>query len=61
MLIQNYNDLNEVRIGFPAGTMQIGIKMVKIQNCFQYREALVFRTARRLMDGHVYVPEKCFE
>jgi 2-methylaconitate cis-trans-isomerase PrpF len=41
--------------------MQIGVKMDKIQNCFQYQEALVFRTARRLMDGHVYVPEKCFE
>ena len=61
MLIQNYNNLNEVRIGFPAGTMQIGVKMDKIQNNFQYQEALVFRTARRLMDGHVYVPEKCFE
>ena len=61
MINDNALKSNEVRIGFPAGIIPIGVKMDKIKNCFQYQEALVFRTARRLMDGYVYVPEKCFE
>ncbi len=57
MVNKNLTNANEITIGFPAGTMPIGVKVKKTNNRFHYEEALVYRTARRLMAGHVYVPE----
>lgn len=61
MLNDNAFEEDEIRIGFPAGILPIGVKIKKIEKRFQYQEALVYRTSRRLMDGYVYVPQKCFE
>ena len=60
MISDNAFKASEIRIGFPAGVLPIGAKMKKVKNRFQYQEALVYRTSRRLMDGYVYVPKKCF-
>jgi 2-methylaconitate cis-trans-isomerase PrpF len=50
----------EIRLGHPAGIIPIGAHVEKKGNNYEYKEALLARTARRLMDGYVYVPEKHF-
>jgi len=49
-----------LRIGHPGGIIDLGA-VIDLQgdNCL-YREALVGRTARRLMEGYVLVPERHF-
>ena len=49
-----------IRIGHPGGTMEIGVKVENNGNAYEYVEAVVGRTARRLMEGYVCVPEKYF-
>jgi len=49
-----------IRIGHPGGIMEIGVKVESNGNAYEYVEAVVGRTARRLMEGHVCVPEKYF-
>ena len=51
----------EFRLGHPGGIMSIGIEIKNNENGVSIREAAVGRTARRLMDGFVYVPESCFK
>jgi 2-methylaconitate cis-trans-isomerase PrpF len=51
----------EFRIGHPGGIMSIGLEIEENENGVSIREAAVGRTARRLMDGFVYVPESSFE
>jgi 2-methylaconitate cis-trans-isomerase PrpF len=53
-------EAKEIRLGHPAGIIPIGAHVEKKGNSFEYKEALLGRTARRLMDGYVYVPEKYF-
>ena len=45
-----------IRLGHPGGTMEVGAVVEKMDNQFVYREAVVGRTARRLMEGRVLVP-----
>jgi 2-methylaconitate cis-trans-isomerase PrpF len=54
-----HNEL--LRIGHPGGIIEIGavIKVEGEQCC--YREAVLGRTARRLMEGYVLVPEEQFK
>lgn len=49
----------EVRIGHPGGIIPIEPVMEKKED-FHYVEAVAGRTARRLMEGYVLVPEKFF-
>jgi len=51
----------EVRIGHPAGTITIEVSVQKVNSDFRVNRATVGRTARRIMEGYVYVPRKVFE
>jgi 2-methylaconitate cis-trans-isomerase PrpF len=53
-------EAKEIRLGHPAGIIPVGVHVEKKGNSFEYKEALLGRTARRLMDGYVYVSEKHF-
>jgi 2-methylaconitate cis-trans-isomerase PrpF len=50
-----------LRIGHPGGIIDVGA-VIEIHSgeCI-YKEAVLGRTARRLMEGNVLVPEHCFE
>jgi 2-methylaconitate cis-trans-isomerase PrpF len=45
-----------IRLGHPGGTIEIGAVVEKSGHACIYREAVLGRTARRLMEGHVLVP-----
>jgi 2-methylaconitate cis-trans-isomerase PrpF len=45
-----------IRLGHPGGTIEIGAIVDKSGPASIYREAVLGRTARRLMEGHVLVP-----
>jgi len=60
MLSEKALDAKEIRLGHPGGIISVGTELEKNENSYEYKEAVLGRTARRLMDGHVYVPEKCF-
>jgi 2-methylaconitate cis-trans-isomerase PrpF len=46
-----------VRIGHPSGIMSVGITTSGEKENFRLREVIVGRTARKLMDGRVFLPE----
>jgi 2-methylaconitate cis-trans-isomerase PrpF len=49
-----------LRIGHPGGIIEVGAMMaVDGDDCF-YRKAIIGRTARRLMEGFVLIPDECF-
>ena len=48
-----------IRLGHPGGTIEIGAVVEKSGHACIYREAVLGRTARRLMEGHVLVPATC--
>jgi 2-methylaconitate cis-trans-isomerase PrpF len=52
------NDL--LRIGHPGGIIDIGAGIDIDGDRCDYRQAVIGRTARRLMEGHVLIPEECF-
>jgi 2-methylaconitate cis-trans-isomerase PrpF len=52
------NDL--LRIGHPGGVIGIGAVIETRSGTYHYKEAVLGRTARRLMEGKVLVPERCF-
>ncbi|HEY2987272.1 MAG TPA: PrpF domain-containing protein [Candidatus Binatia bacterium] len=47
-----------VRIGHPSGTIQVEIETEKNGGALQLSKAALARTARLLMDGQVYVPDR---
>jgi 2-methylaconitate cis-trans-isomerase PrpF len=49
-----------IRIGHPGGIIEIGAKVEHQGEGYRYIEAIVGRTARRLMEGYVCVPERFF-
>ena len=51
---------DEVRIGHPAGIITAKVIIEKKKKDFHYVEALIGRTARRLLEGYVLVTEKFF-
>lgn len=51
----------EIRLGHPGGIIPVGAEVERRGNGFDYQEAVLWRTARRLMDGYVYVPERHFQ
>jgi 2-methylaconitate isomerase len=46
----------EFRIGHPSGVLQLTAACANVGGAWRVAEAGVFRTARRLFDGHVLVP-----
>jgi hypothetical protein len=50
-----------VRLGHPGGIIEVGAVIEKTNGTYHYREAVLGRTARRLMEGSVLVPEKYFK
>ena len=52
--------MNQIRLGHPGGVMTVGVEIEKKGNTYNYKEAVLSRSARRLMEGYVYVPEKYF-
>jgi 2-methylaconitate cis-trans-isomerase PrpF len=50
-----------LRIGHPGGVIEVGAAIETRSNEYVYREAVLGRTARRLMEGSVLVPERCFK
>ncbi len=46
-----------VRFGHPSGTLSVGATAEKVQGAWTVTKAIMSRSARRLMDGQVFVPE----
>lgn len=49
-----------LRIGHPGGVIEVGAAVEVRGDRIHYKEAVLGRTARRLMDGRVLVPETCY-
>lgn len=45
-----------VRIGHPAGVLEVGVEVREVDGQLRVTRVSTARTARRLMDGYVYVP-----
>jgi len=60
MLGRGALERKEIRLGHPGGIIPVGTEVEKNGNSYEYKEAVLDRTARRLMDGYIYVPKKCF-
>jgi 2-methylaconitate cis-trans-isomerase PrpF len=61
LLPENARGRDLLRIGHPGGVIDVGAVIESRAGEFIYREAVLGRTARRLMEGNVLVPEHCFE
>ncbi|MFQ5822272.1 MAG: 2-methylaconitate cis-trans isomerase PrpF family protein [Candidatus Heimdallarchaeota archaeon] len=60
MLGKGAFEAKEIRLGHPGGIIPIGAEVEEKGSSYEYKEAVLGRTARRLMDGYVYVPERYF-
>lgn len=47
-----------IRLGHSGGIMEVGAVVEETKGNFNYKETILGRTARRLMEGYVLVPEK---
>jgi 2-methylaconitate cis-trans-isomerase PrpF len=50
-----------LRIGHPGGIIDIGARLEMNEDTCFYKEAVIGRTARRLMEGFVFVPDACYQ
>jgi 2-methylaconitate cis-trans-isomerase PrpF len=50
----------DIRLGHPGGVIPVKAAVTQEQRGYTYKEAVLCRTARRLMEGYVCVPEKVF-
>ncbi len=57
-MVKDSDKKENIRIGHPGGVIEIGAQVKKMGNTYEYLEAIVGRTARRLMEGYVCIPEK---
>ncbi len=60
LLRQEAREKKLLSLGHPAGIIDVGAVITEQDGNFDYREAVVGRTARRLMAGHVLVEERHF-
>lgn len=51
----------QFRLGHPGGVFEVRSQVKKDGKGYKYVEASFGRTARRLMEGYVLVPERCFD
>lgn len=49
-----------IRLGHPGGIIPVKAAVKENESRFIYEEAVLYRTARRLMEGYVCVPERAF-
>ena len=49
-----------LRIGHPQGVMDVSVKADLQKGELKVQSATIARTARRIMEGYVYVPKGCF-
>jgi hypothetical protein len=49
-----------LRIGHPSGIIEVGAVIEAENGGYRFREAILGRTARRLMEGYVLLPERLF-
>lgn len=49
-----------VRLGHPGGVIEVGTELKRQDDGYLYSKAILGRTARRLMEGYVLVPQKYF-
>jgi 2-methylaconitate cis-trans-isomerase PrpF len=59
-MVKDINRKN-IRMGHPGGIIEVQPVVEKKENAYHYKEAMLGRTARRLMEGYVLVPEKYFK
>ncbi len=50
----------QIRLGHPGGVVAVGAKMERTPEGYFFNEAVVGRTARRLMEGYVRIPLRFF-
>jgi hypothetical protein len=50
-----------IRLGHPGGMIPVGAKISKSGNTYVYEEGIIYRTARRLMEGYLCVPTRHFQ
>ncbi len=60
LLTEQARDQDLLRIGHPGGIIEVGAVIDIDGDSCEYREAVIGRTARRLMEGYVLVPESQF-
>ena len=53
-------DREFIRLGHPGGVIEVGVELEGQGDGCTYSKAILGRTARRLMEGYVLVPEKHF-
>jgi 2-methylaconitate cis-trans-isomerase PrpF len=53
-------DNEEIRIGHPAGVITCNSKVEGTSSRIKVTRDVIFRTARRIMDGYVYIPKSAF-
>jgi hypothetical protein len=58
LLSENARGRDLLRIGHPGGVIEVGAVIEIRGDEPYYREAVLGRTARRLMEGNVLVPER---
>ena len=61
LLSEDSRSRDLLRIGHPGGVIDIGAVIEKEGDTYTYKEAVVGRTARRLMEGYVFVSECHFK
>ncbi len=61
VVAENARGKELLRIGHPGGAIDVGAVVECRAGEYIYREAVLGRTARRLMEGSVLVPEGCFK
>jgi 2-methylaconitate cis-trans-isomerase PrpF len=60
LVAENARSKDLLRIGHPGGVIDVGAVIESRAGESIYREAVLGRTARRLMEGRVLVPAHCF-
>jgi len=48
----------QVRLGHPSGTLTVGAEATEVDGQWTVTRAIMSRSARRLMDGHIFVPNQ---
>jgi probable AcnD-accessory protein PrpF len=46
----------QVRVGHPSGTLTVGVEATEVDGQWTVTKAIMGSSARRLMDGHIFVP-----
>ncbi len=54
------SETGRVRLGHPSGVLELSARVAKEHGTWVADKVSVTRTARRLMEGYVYVPERLF-